>query len=271
VLFFKDPYSNIDFDNSYSTGNTGNTGSTSSTSYPIIPDEVYKFKVFELCRYANAEFNSTYLNFGQLKNFFYHKVNPEDPSTILELSNDGAFLSLYPLINEVGIDYKDFYVFSSNWEPGYFTKSIDKSKIQSVIGTRSMTEKKSFFGSKYLKVPEQITLETFVPSQFFRDAIQDPALIDGTFMYEEDQANINCELGLENANQELFKEAEIHFKRAAKLYEFLKINTNNIKSSGLTDSQNYENKQDKYASNLEIQEEADGLLDFSESNPFGNP
>ena len=214
VLFFKDPYSNIDFDNSYSTGNTGNTGSTSSTSYPIIPDEVYKFKVFELCRYANAEFNSTYLNFGQLKNFFYHKVNPEDPSTILELSNDGAFLSLYPLINEVGIDYKDFYVFSSNWEPGYFTKSIDKSKIQSVIGTRSMTEKKSFFGSKYLKVPEQITLETFVPSQFFRDAINDPALIDGTFMYEEDQANIKFYFFIQKRLTEyLFNEIKPKFEK----------------------------------------------------------
>jgi hypothetical protein len=106
----------------------------------------------------------------------------------LELSSDSAFLSLYPLINEVGIDYKDYYVFSSNWEPGYFIKSIDKTKIQPIIGTRSMTEKKSFFGSKYLKVPQQITLETFIPSPLSNDAIKDPSLIDGTFMYNENKA-----------------------------------------------------------------------------------
>jgi hypothetical protein len=209
VLFYKDPYSNIDFTTSY-TGSTGNTG---STAYSNVPDEAYKFKVFNLCRYANAEFNSTYANFGLLRNFFYHKVNQEDPSSVLELSTDSAYLSLYPLINEVGIDYKDFYIFSSNWEPGYFIKSIDKNKIQSIIGTRSMTEKKSFFGSKYLKVPQQITLETFVPSEFFRDAINDPSLIDGTFMYEEDQANIRFYLFIQKRlTQYLFDQIKPKFE-----------------------------------------------------------
>jgi hypothetical protein len=189
IVFFRDPYANVDFTNGYYTGTTGNTGitgntGTTSTGNPI-PDEVYKWKVFNLCRYTNTQFYSQHESFGILKNYFYHKVNQEDPSTVLELSSDSAFLSLYPLINEVGIDYKDYYIFSSNWEPGYFTKSIDKSKIQSVIGTVSMLEKKSFFGSKYLKVPQQITLETFIPSEYFQDAIKDPSLIDGTFMYNE--------------------------------------------------------------------------------------
>lgn len=189
IIFFRDPYANIDFTNGYYTGLTGNTGNTgntgtTSTGNPA-PDELYKFKVFTLCRYKNTQFYSDHINFGILKNYFYHKVNQEDPSTVLELSSDKAFLSLYPLINEIGIDYKDYYVFSSNWEPGYFIKSIDKTKIQSVIGTRSMLEKPAFFGSKYLKVPQQITLETFVPSPLFKDAIKDPSLVDGTFMYNE--------------------------------------------------------------------------------------
>ena len=139
----------------------------------------------ELCKYKNSQFNSSDLNFGQIQNFFYHKVNEEDPSTILELSRDSAFLSLYPLINEIGIDYKDFYAFSSNWEPSYFVKSIDKSQIEKIIGTRSMLERKSFFGSKYLKVPETIILETFKPDPFVKAAIKQPSLIDGTFMYQD--------------------------------------------------------------------------------------
>jgi hypothetical protein len=51
-----------------------------------------------------------------------------------------------------------------------------------------MKEKKSFFGSKYLKVPQQITLETFIPSPLIREGIKDPGLVDGTFMYNETSA-----------------------------------------------------------------------------------
>ena len=174
LLHFRDPYQNLDFDEI-----TGGTGSV------FITDAAYKVKVLELCKYKNAQFYSGDPTFGQIQNFFYHKVNEQDPSTVLELSRESAFNSLYPLINEIGIDYKDFYMFSSNWEPSYFTKSIDKSAIEKVIGTRSMFERKSFFGSKYLKVPETIILETFEPTPFVKAAIRQPSLIDGTFMHQD--------------------------------------------------------------------------------------
>lgn len=166
ILSFRDPYMNLNFGN------------------PQV-DSPYKLKVLELCKWKNAQFNSADINFGQIQNFFYHKVNEQDPSSVLELSRESAFPSLYPLINEIGIDYKDMYAFSSNWEPAYFIKSIDKSIIEEVIGTRSMTERKSFFGSKYLKVPETIILETFKPDPFIRSAINQPSLIEGTFMFED--------------------------------------------------------------------------------------
>jgi len=176
LIFFRDPYMNIDFNETVTGGTTGSNN---------IPDAAYKLKVLELCKYKNTQFNSSDPNFGQIQNFFYHKVNEQDPSTILELSNDSAFSSLYPLINEVGIDYKDFYMFSSNWEPSYFIKSIDKTLIENIIGTRSMKERKSFFGSKYLKVPESIILDTFQPDPFVKRAIRQPSLIPGTFMYQD--------------------------------------------------------------------------------------
>lgn len=172
LLFFRDPYTDL---------------------LTIVGDDaIYKEKVKELCRYANTQFNSSDVtNFGQLKNLFYHKVNEEDPSTVLELSTEDAFLSLYPLINEIGITRRDFYIFSSNWEPSYFRKSIDKTEVESIIGTKSMTEKKSFFGSKYLKVPQQIELETFLYTEEFRkDAIKQPSLIDGTFMSTDNETSI---------------------------------------------------------------------------------
>ena len=186
LFFFRDPYLGIDFNSPTGSTGTGGTGSTGGG----IPDEDYKLRVLALMRYKNTQFYSAHLGFGQIERMFYHKVNVEDASSVLELSQDSAFLSLYPLINEVGIAYRDFYAFSSNWEPGYFRKSIDKTQVQSVIGTRSMLEKKSFFGSKYLKVPSEIILETFIPSPFSEDAITDPSLVPGNFMYVENQSTV---------------------------------------------------------------------------------
>lgn len=184
ILFFKDPYLELDF--------TENTGDTSSN---YIPDKDYKVKVFNLTRHANTQFNSAdVLKFGQIKNLFYHKVNTEDPSSVLELSNESAFNSLYPLINETGISKRDFYIFSSNWEPGYFRKSLDKNTTEIVIGTKSMKEKKSFFGSKYLKTPNQIVLDTLSPSDFVESAIKQPSIVDGDFMYKEDSTKIELSL-----------------------------------------------------------------------------
>ena len=182
LVSFRDPYLDVNFNNP--TGSSGVTGNS-------VTDETYKLKVLELCRYANTQFNSGDIeNFGQIKNLFYHKVNEEDPSTVLELSRDSAYSSLYPLINEVGIANRDFYMFSSNWEPSYFRKSIDKSKIESIIGTKAMAEKKSFYGSKYLKVPQEIKLQTFSHSPFDRAAIKQPTLIEGTFMTDENETSI---------------------------------------------------------------------------------
>lgn len=189
LFFFRDPYLGIDFDRPTGITGTGSTG-TGSTGGGGIPDEDYRLKVLALMRYKNTQFYSAHPDFGQIKRMFYHKVNVEDASSVLELSQDSAFLSLYPLINEVGITFRDFYLFSSNWEPGYFRKSIDKTQVQSIIGTRSMLEKKSFFGSKYLKVPQEIVLETFAPSPFNEDAVTDPGLVAGDFMPQEDQATV---------------------------------------------------------------------------------
>ena len=48
-------------------------------------DEAYELKVLELCKFKNTQFNSADPTFGQIPNFFYHKINEQDPSTVLEL------------------------------------------------------------------------------------------------------------------------------------------------------------------------------------------
>ena len=120
----------------------------------------YQQKVFDLVRYQQTAFKLD-TNFGIIKNLFYHKTNLSNFNNILELTNDKTYQSKYPLINETGIAKKDFYIFNSNWDPGYYIKHDNKEVYTLVRGTRSMTEHKSFFGSKILKLPQEILLETF--------------------------------------------------------------------------------------------------------------
>ena len=127
----------------------------------------YMNSVLDLCRYKNTQFDISYPSFGQLRNYFYHKVNSTNPGTILELSSNTSYSSVYPLIGEVAIDKRDrFYIFSSSWDPGYFTTYLTKTNKTSAPGTFSTLEQKSFFGSKYLKVPQSVILENLDSSEF---------------------------------------------------------------------------------------------------------
>jgi len=127
----------------------------------------YQQKTFNLCRYKNTQFDSSYINFGQIRNYFFHKVSPTNPGAVLELSSDTSFNSVYPLIGEVAIDKHDkFYIFSSSWDPGYFVTYFTKTNKVLSPGTLSSLEKKSFFGSKYLKVPQSIIIDTFDSTEF---------------------------------------------------------------------------------------------------------
>ena len=149
--------------------------------------------IVDLCRYNNSEFNTQNEEFALIKNFFYHKVNEENTRGILEFSNDSAFNSVYPLINEIGTAFKDEYLFDSSWDPNYFTKNLDKSLVELQHGTKSMVEKKAFFGSKYMKIPQYIVLETFVPcSEFdmFYTEYQNYENIEGHYMHNEKDTSI---------------------------------------------------------------------------------
>lgn len=149
--------------------------------------------VIELCRYKNTEFNVKNEDFALIKNMFYHKTNEENSGGILEFSNDSAFNSVYPLINECGTSFKDMYTFSSSWDFGYFVKNLDRENIEFKSGTKSMVEKKSFFGSKCMKLPKDILIETFVPYIEFDmryTEYQNYNNIVGDYMHTEDNNKV---------------------------------------------------------------------------------
>jgi len=101
------------------------------------------------------------IDFSKIKNLFYHKINDVNPSGVLELNKNEAFKPLYPLIGEIGIDKRDFYLWNSNWDPSYFKKHNNKLQSVDKIGTRSVIDNKSFFSSKIMKIADNLQVETF--------------------------------------------------------------------------------------------------------------
>jgi hypothetical protein len=99
-------------------------------------------------------------NIFSLKNLFYNKVNVESPNVILRFSESSA-KSIFPLLGEVSIDKKDFFLFRSNWDTNYYNKFLKATFNVPQIGTREPSENKSFFASKVIAVPNTVRIETF--------------------------------------------------------------------------------------------------------------
>jgi hypothetical protein len=99
--------------------------------------------------------------FGTIDNMFFNKVNPTKAGNVLKIDPNSGFKSEYPLINEISIDRKPFYIFSSNWDPSYYRRYNDKSLFVPIIGTENILESKSFLGSKIMSIPNEILIDTF--------------------------------------------------------------------------------------------------------------
>lgn len=110
--------------------------------------------------YRNCTFAPEKINFGTVKNLNYSKVSLG--KNILEKSSNLPLGPVYPLIGETPISKKDFSIFLSTWDPGYFNLYTSATQNIPVAGTRSMRENKSFFGSKIMQTPYTITTYTFI-------------------------------------------------------------------------------------------------------------
>ena len=144
---YQPKFNNIFYFKDYA-GTDGATGSTGPREYGF-------------GKYRNLELNINEPKFGLIENYFYNKVNTENPKGILKLNPISGYPSLYPLIQEVAIDKRNLYTFMSNWDIGYYQKNIDRKTKELVVGYRGAIENKAFFGSKMLTVPDEIRLENF--------------------------------------------------------------------------------------------------------------
>jgi len=105
---------------------------------------------------------------GDISNLYYTKISD---GSIVKLSNTSNYQSLYPLVDEISIDFKDFFTFNSNWDNDYYNfyqvryGSISRSKYFTINdkleGTIELQEQKSFFGSKLMKTPNIYEVDEF--------------------------------------------------------------------------------------------------------------
>ena len=127
--------------------------------------------------YRNCTFAPEKTGFGLIENLNYTKVSLG--KNILQASQNLPQGPVYPLIGQTPIARKNFSVFLSSWDPGYYnlySSSIDQTPV---AGTRSMLEYKTFFGSKTMQTPGDFTTYTFITLEVSRtQGILDPQIIN---------------------------------------------------------------------------------------------
>jgi hypothetical protein len=100
-------------------------------------------------------------HYGYLKNYYFHKVNPESADAVLKLSTSSDKLPLYPKIGEIAIGKKDFNILKSKYEDDYYVKCLLNDKTETAFGTVNPVENTSFMASTVMKVDDIYTLSRF--------------------------------------------------------------------------------------------------------------
>ncbi len=106
------------------------------------------------------------VNWGTIKNHFFHKVNEIDTEGVIKLSEADDLLPKYQLINEIAIDKKDKNVFKSRWENSYYVRSLDGGKVNNLPGTKNIIEEKSYIASSVIKTENSYSLFDFTSRKF---------------------------------------------------------------------------------------------------------
>ncbi len=116
--------------------------------------------------FRNCNFAPNKLYFGVSRNLSYTKVSLGTP--ILSASASLPEGSVYPLVGQSPIAIKDFNLFSSTWDAGYYNKYLTATNQTPVAGTRSMAEYNTFFGSKVMQTPDPIRIPNYITLEISR-------------------------------------------------------------------------------------------------------
>ena len=138
--------------------------------YNPIFNDIFYYGDYTEMPYSNTHIDYNYSDgygeFGVIKNMYFHKTNPHRSDSILTSENP-----VYPAINEYALDYRDYNVFSSSWDEGYFISQDDLNSTSVCDGIGSMKDSLCMFGSKYLNIPDYIFIDTFENGKIWDDRI----------------------------------------------------------------------------------------------------
>jgi hypothetical protein len=114
--------------------------------------------------YIDYGYDDGYGSFGVIRNMYYHKTNTSRSDSILT-----SMKPIYPAINEYALDYRDYNIFSSSWDDGYFISQDNLDERSVCAGIGSMKDSLCMFGSKYLNLPDYIFIDTFENGELWNE------------------------------------------------------------------------------------------------------
>ena len=131
--------------------------------------------------HIDYNYSDGYGEFGVIKNMYYHKTNTYRSDMLLT-----SIKPIYPAINEYALDYRDYNIFSSSWDEGYFISQDDLDTRSICAGIGSMKDGLCMFGSKYLNLPDYIFVDTFENGELLNEKIAfDRDITNVEIMYKE--------------------------------------------------------------------------------------
>ena len=145
---------------------------------PYSPSEKMTYK------FSNATFDfdysDNYGSFGIINNMFFHKVS--DNSNLITKSET----PYYPLTGDYALDYRDYNIFSSNWDYNYYTRQKDAYTSETLDYMACIENGLCMFGSKYMNIPQTINIGFLKYAEEWNDDyLNDNAGINSEVMYRE--------------------------------------------------------------------------------------
>lgn len=135
-------------------------------------------------KFSNATFDfdysDNYGSFGIINNMFFHKVS-DNPNLITKSETP-----YYPLTGDYALDYRDYNVFSSNWDYNYYTRQKDTYTSETLDYMGCIENGLCMFGSKYMNIPQTINIGFLKYAEEWNDDyLNDNAAINSEVMYRE--------------------------------------------------------------------------------------
>lgn len=88
--------------------------------------------------YGNYKFDTDLTKFGMMLERKVRKVNRK--GSVLKLKSSRDYKSIYPMLDEFGYTFMDFFIFRSTWDQGYHFETIVPEPLSEVDFGKASTD-----------------------------------------------------------------------------------------------------------------------------------